>query len=1036
MLNIQSTVKSSTWLMAMSAILYSITMGGVAAPSDPSQVADVASLPAVGQPFEWQLDGIAAEAAACGEVRVVVRSRGEQGRITPTADEFSDAELWHFTPQREGTHVIATVCEPPAITDLHIERLYYYEKQFVRVNPADPESTGTAGPSASATAKFGHRLEMIPLVDPAFLTVGADLPLRVTFDGAGLNGVPITMTVPASAGETEGEQPADNLQSNTSGGINVKINRAGRWTITVQHQVAVDRSLTGPEEVVAAAGPARFVARITFDVRDDEARETVTEESKPSDETAFALESEKNPLAHTIRQSRSTWEPWGPAPIGGVEYTGRVAALAVSPTDPDRYFVGSADGGVWRTTDGGSTWTVLTDEMPTSAIGALALDPNDENTIYVGTGEANFAYHSRFGLGIYKSTDGGDSWQHLAESDFGGRCISRILVDPSNSSVVYAAVTRAGGFLPGGSAAKNHPNANDPVGVFKSTDGGVSWAQQTNGLPNLDATDLAMQPDDSLVLYAGIGNIFGDSLNGIYKTDDGGQSWTKLGGGLPTTNVGRISLAVAPSEPLRLYTAITQEATDTGGSAELRGVYRTDNGGTSWTQKTISNYMSTYGWYLNIVSVQPTNPDVVLVGGLTAHRSTNGGSSWSNITPPHVDMHAYAWDASGRLLAGDDGGVHRSLNLGNSWQALNSGLGIIQFYAGFSLHPTSDDVAFGGTQDNGTNKRTGPNSWSHVFGGDGGYTAINPSNPNIVFCEYQGTGNLYRSTNGGSSFNYAGSGISGGDRNCFLPPFDIDPVNNNRMVYGTHRVYESTSGGTSWSTISGDLTATSYGAIHSIAIAPSVPQTIWVTTNDGNVQVTFNGGNQWNLVRQNLPGWIRSMRQVFVSPDNHLVAYLAGSAYGTEKVLRTQDGGQNWEVLDGNLPDIPANTVAVDTRPAVDVIYVGMEDGVYRSLDDGASWHRYVEGLPRTAVTDLRLDINRNRLLASTQGRGAWMVGLCAADLTGDGVVNIDDIFAVLGLWGDCPDPCPPYCIGDFTEDCTVNIDDIFAILGQWGPCE
>jgi len=1034
MLNKRSAVKFAALPMAVVAVLCLITAGDAAEPNEPSQVASAAAIPDIGQPLEWQLEGVAAEAAACGEVRVVVRSRGEQGRITATAEAISEAGLWRFTPQQEGTYVIATVCEPPTITGSNIERLYYYEKQFVRVGPTEPDSLGATGPSASATAKFGHRLELIPMVDPAFLTVGADLPLRVQFDGAGLHGIPITLTVPASAGATEGEQPADNLKSSTPGGFNIHISHAGKWTVAVQHQVAVDRSLTGPEEVIAAAGPARFVARITFDVRADSAQKSEAEKSAPS-ENAHSVEREKTPVALATRQSGSTWEPWGPAPIGGVEYTGRVAALAVSPTDPDQYYVGGADGGVWRTNDGGSTWIVLTDEMPTSAVGALALDPNDEDTIYVGTGEANFAYHSRFGLGIYKSTDGGDSWQHLAEADFGGRCISRILVDPSNSSVVYAAVTRAGGFLPGGSAAKNHPEADGPVGVFKSTDGGTSWMQLTNGLPNLDATDMAMQPDDPLVLYAGIGNIFGDSQNGIYKTDDGGQSWSKLVGGLPTTNVGRISLTVAPSEPLRLYTAITQEATDTGGSAELRGVYRSDNGGASWTQKTISNYMSSYGWYLNIVTVQPTDPDVVLVGGLTAHRSTNGGSSWSSITPPHVDLHAYAWDASGRLLAGDDGGVHRSVNLGNSWQVLNNGLGIIQFYAGFSLHPTSDEIAFGGTQDNGTNKRIGPNSWSHVFGGDGGYTAINPSNPNIVFCEYQGTGNLYRSTNGGSSFNYSGSGISGSDRNCFLPPFEIDSVNNNRMVYGTHRVYESTSGGTSWSSISGDLTATSYGAIHSITIAPSDPQTIWVTTNDGNVQVTFNGGSQWNLVRQNLPGWIRAMRQVFVAPDNHLVAYLAGSAFGTEKVLRTQDGGQGWEVLDGDLPDMPVNTVTVDTRPAIDVLYVGTEGGVYRSLDDGTSWHRFGQGMPHTAVTDLRLDIDRNRLLASTQGRGAWMIGLCAADLTGDDQVNIDDIFAVLGLWGNCDDPCPPYCDGDLTGDCTVNIDDIFSILGLWGPC-
>lgn len=1006
-------MKMATMPMAAVAALCLFAVGNAAG-------ARVEAAPAVGSPLELRLDTVAAEAAAGGQVRVVVRSRGEQGLIGVEDAGDGQAELWRFTPDYEGTYVIATACEPPLITDGDAERLYFYEKQFIRVVPAEAGMTGNEGPSASATAKFGHRLELIPMVDPAFLTVGADLPLRIKFDGAGLQGIPVTLSTPAGSDGADKNQSSEELKANSSGGVNVRINRPGKWTITVQHEVPIDLGLVGPPEVMKTRGPARFVARIVFEVRDqqDEAGET-----PPS------VEVEEDQPSTVGKRSGSTWESLGPAPIGGVQYTGRVSALAASPTDPDRYFVGGADGGVWRTTDGGSTWTVLTDEMPTSAVGALALDPNDENILYVGTGEANFAYHSRFGLGIFKSTDGGDTWQHLAEADFGGRSISRIIVDPSDSSVVYAAVTHAGGFLPEGSAAKHHPDADGPLGVFKSTDGGANWTHLLNGLPDLDATDMAIQPDDPQVLYAGIGNIFGDSQNGIYKSEDGGQSWTKLAGGLPTTNVGRISMAIAPSEPLRLYTAITQEATDVGGSAELRGVYRSDDGGAAWTQKSVSNYMSTYGWYLNIVSVQPTDPDAVFVGGLNALRSTNGGSSWSDITPPHVDMHAYAWDASGRLLAGEDGGIHRSANLGSSWQALNNGLGIIQFYAGFSLHPTEDEIAFGGTQDNGTNKRTGPDTWSQVFGGDGGYTAINPSNPSIVFCEYQGTGNLYRSTNGGSSFGYSGSGISSGDRNCFLPPFEIDPVNNQRMVYGTHRVYESTSGGTSWSAISGDLTSTSYGAIHSVAIAPSNPETIWVTTNDGNVQVTFDGGGSWNLVRQNVPGWIRAMRQVFVSPENHLVAYVAGSGYGTDNVLRTQDGGQSWEALDGDLPDMPVNTIAVDTRPVTDTIYAGTEAGVYRSLDDGISWHRFGDGFPNTAVIDFRLDIDRNRLVASTQGRGAWVIGLCAADVTDDGVVDIDDLFAVLAAWGQSGVP------EDIDGSGEVDIDDIFAVLAAWGPC-
>ncbi|MCZ6699017.1 MAG: dockerin type I domain-containing protein [Planctomycetota bacterium] len=701
----------------------------------------------------------------------------------------------------------------------------------------------------------------------------------------------------------------------------------------------------------------------------------------------------------TVRgQVGPDWQPWGPAPITEVSYTGRISAIATHPTDPEGYFVAGADGGVWRRRSGDLEWTALTDSLPTTAIGALALDPTDANTLYAGTGEANFAYHSRFGVGLYKSTDGGENWVHLAEATFAGRCFSKIVVDGTNPSTVFAAVTPAGGFLPARSAAKGHPQADGPFGVFKSEDGGHTWQHLVNGLPALAATDLALHPFNPQVLFACIGEIFGDSNNGVYRSTDGGQSWNRLAGGLPVANVGRISIATAPTLlPDRVYVSITESANSTGGSASLLDVYRSDDSGDNWTPLFAPNFMATYGWYLNVISIQPTNPNVVIVGGVTAHRSTNAGGNWTTITPPHVDLHAIAWDASGRLLVGDDGGVHRSNNLGNSWSHLNNGLGLIQFYAGLSLDPADEDTLFGGTQDNGTNKRLGPGDWSQVFGGDGGATAVDPTNSNIVFCESQGTGNLYRSTNGGLSLNWTGSGLSG--RNCFLPPFEIDSSDPQRMVYGTHVVFESTNGGAGWSSISPDLTATGTGAIHSIAIAPSDPQTIWVTTNDGNVQVTFNGGVQWALVRQGLPGWFRIMRQIFVSPDDDETAYLAGSAFGADQVLRTVNGGQSWAVLDGNLPDVPVNVIAVDTRPFLDVLYAGAEAGVYRSLDDGATWHRFGKELPNAPVIDLRLDLPRGRMLAATQGRGAWLIDIWQpGDVNGDGAVDMLDVSSLVGV--------------------------------------
>ena len=242
-------------------------------------------------------------------------------------------------------------------------------------------------------------------------------------------------------------------------------------------------------------------------------------------------------LICSIAVHAQMWTELGPSPITSVSYSGRISSLACSPSDPDLYYIGGADGGVWRTVDGGASWTPLTDFLPTTSIGALALDPSDENIIYAGTGEANYANHSRYGLGLYKSIDGGDTWEHLAEEIFAGRTFAKIAIDHQNTQTLYAAIGRAGGF-PQLAAAKGHPGATGSVGIFRSRDGGNTWAHLTNGLPAVEASDVAVDPVDPRIVYAAIGNIFGDPGNGIYKSTDGGDSWTRLAGGLPTSDVG------------------------------------------------------------------------------------------------------------------------------------------------------------------------------------------------------------------------------------------------------------------------------------------------------------------------------------------------------------------------------------------------------------------------------------------------------------------------------------------------------------------
>ena len=712
-------------------------------------------------------------------------------------------------------------------------------------------------------------------------------------------------------------------------------------------------------------------------------------------------------------------ETLGPAPLGFFGgSSGRVSALVASPTDPNVYVAAGADAGVWRTTDGGTSWSPVTDGMPTLSMGALAFDPTDESVLYAGTGEANYANHSRYGLGLYKSTDGGDSWVLLGEDVFAGRCFSRIVVDPTSPQTVYASITRAGGF-PELAAAKGHPMAEGPLGVFKSVDGGASWSHLTNGLPSLSATDLAIDPSDPSILYAAIGRIFGDAANGVYKSTDAGASWSKLGGGLPVSDVGRISLAVSPDMGQRVFAMVTEAATAGGGSAQLESIFRSDNGGASWVDLGNPISQSSYGWYLSTISVRPGDPDTVVAGGLTMGRSTNGGASWSEITPPHVDCHAVAWDASGRLLVGDDGGVHRSESLGSEWESLNTNLSSVQFYAGLSTHPSDDDLVIGGAQDNGSNRRMGETTfWDTVVGGDGGWTQIDQASPNRMFAESQGTGNLVRSENGGDSFFGSANGINFGDRNCFLPPYLIDPTDSDRMLYATHRVYRSTNGGQSWSPISGDLTNVN-GAIRALAMAPSDPQVVYAATNDGNVLVSLDGGSGWEVVREGHPGWPRVTRELWVEPGDALTVYLAGAVFGVEQVLRSGDGGQSWVSLDGDLPDVPVNVVVADHRSPLPVLYAGTDSGLWRSLNDGATWSRYGAGMPHAVVIDILLQPERGRLVVGTQGRGAWEVPIvsCPGDANGDGELNVLDFVAFQQL----------FVAGDNGADC--DGDDGLSVL-------
>lgn len=695
-------------------------------------------------------------------------------------------------------------------------------------------------------------------------------------------------------------------------------------------------------------------------------------------------------LAGTARTQ--TWQELGPAPTTGYGgAAGRMSAIDVSPTDPDRYLVAGADGGVWITVDGAQTWQNVTDHLPTSSIGAIAIAPSDESRVYVGTGEANFANHSRYGLGVYRSDDGGFTWDHLGQSTFSGRCISRIVVSSTDADVLFAGVTGAGGF-PALAGAKGHPDAAGPLGVFRSIDGGESWEHLTVGVPALDATELAIDPTNPDIVYAAIGHIFGHPDNGLYRSTNGGESWSRLAGGLPTTGFGRVGLALAPSNPDRLYCVLVRPADALGGGGTVLGGWRSSDGGDTWSSMTgFPVGGPSYGWYFGRLHVKPTNADELYFGSLAVHRSTNAGVTFSTSTPPHPDVHAFATDAAGRLVVGDDGGIHRT-NFVGPYEVLNSNLGTIQFYAGLSIHPTNPVVMLGGLQDNGSVLRTSETSmtWNHVTSGDGGWTEISPHDPAVMFTESQGTGQLYRSTNGGVSFSGVGSGLSG--RNCFLPPFVIDPVVPGRMLYATERVWVSTNNGSSFTPLSPDLTDSSTAAIRALAIAPSDASYVYAATNNGRFLSSNDGGSTFALRLTGVAGWPRVTREIVPDRYSPATVYLAGATFGQPHVRRSTDGGATWQTLDGNLPDVPVNVIGVDNRGVSGTLYAGADDGVYRSTDDGVTWSRFGEGLAHTAVIDLRVEPSRDRVVVSTQGRGAWLVPIpCSVDYNADDLVDVLD---------------------------------------------
>ena len=688
---------------------------------------------------------------------------------------------------------------------------------------------------------------------------------------------------------------------------------------------------------------------------------------------ARALRSGRTGESGTGDPLRADWQQAGPLNIGG-----RITALAAHPDVPNRIFAGAADGGVFRSSDGGTSWSPVFDEIGNLSIGALAIDPSDPATVYCGTGEANASGDSFAGIGLLRSTDAGDSWDLIGLES--SRHINRIAVDPTDSDRIYVAAM--------GALFTKTPDR----GLYRSLDGGANWERTLFLNDSTGVIDVTIDPSQPSRLYAATWERLrtpkyrraGGMSCGVWRSLDSGTTWTRLTSGLPpaSNTVGRIGLALCETQPNVLYAIYADNV------GYFAGLYKSTNGGDSWTRTSdsaLSDLYSSFGWYFGNVRVDPTNPNRVFAMGLDIYRSTSGGSGWSAISSGvHVDQHDLWIDSSqpSRMVAGSDGGVYLTSNGGSGWTHVET-LPITQFYAGTIDHLNPQRL-YGGSQDNGTVRTWagGLSDWDMIYGGDGFYSLVDPRNSNIIFAEYQ-YGGLAKSTNGGSSFYSCVSGINSGDRRNWSTPVVFDPSNPDRMYYGTYRLYRSTNAAGSWSSISSDLTGGQgdaslvYATLTTIAVAPSNGQVIYVGTDDARVWRTTNGGGAWQNLSAGLPQ--RWVTRVTVDPGNPEIAYVAHSGYRNDSPLahlhRTTNGGSTWQSISDGLPEAPVNAIVIDPENP-SWLFAGTDVGVFVSFNAGGTWREVAAGLPITVIHDLALHVPTRTLVAFTHGRSAYRVGL------------------------------------------------------------
>lgn len=704
-------------------------------------------------------------------------------------------------------------------------------------------------------------------------------------------------------------------------------------------------------------------------------------------------------------------------PIGPAVMSGRITAVDAVAGDRLTIYAGTAGGGLWKSVDGGLQFKPIFDKYNQS-IGAVTVDPANAATIWVGTGETWVRNSVSVGDGIYRSTDGGENWARLG-LDATER-IARIVVDPRDANTVLACAT--------GHMSDDHPDR----GVYRTKDGGKTWEKVLYVAPDVGCADLAIDPQTPNVLYAGMWQFrrtpsfftSGGPKGGLFRSTDGGSTWQPVRKGLPTGDIGRIAIAIASSKPNVVYAAI--EATKTA-------LYRSDDRGESWTEVNASSLVNSRPFYFSRMVVDPVNADRVYKMGQIAAVSNDGGKTFSGLgglsvfgSSYHSDVHDIWVNPKNteQMIVGTDGGVYMSLDRGATWRFVAS-LPVGQFY-----HVSYDMEwpfnVYGGLQDNsswfGPSKRSGgiPNRlWQSLSGGDGFWAFADPTDPDVIYDEIQG-GNLFRvrrSTLESKDIKPSPQKGEPDYRFNWNTPIHLSATRPGTLYYGAQFLFRSRDQGESWERISPDLTtndpakqrqtesggltpdnstAENHCTIFAIGESPKNADVIWAGTDDGNLQVTRNGGRTWSNVAGDLPGvprftWVSSIEPgrfdegaAYVTLDGHLTGDMK------PYVFRTTDFGKSWQAL--ATPDVKGYAHVVKQDPVNrDLIFLGTEFGLFISIDGGRQWAQYTAGFPSVAVRDIAIHPRDHDVVLAADAsfldaRPQWMVnGAMEFGFNGDG---------------------------------------------------